>query len=118
LMMPIMFGHHFGLFEEEGFFIKGGVFLSYLLQATYKVPDNSLLLIPDPKKIDNIDEFNRLDFGISLGTGIDWEHVGLELRANWGLRNLNNNPSDIWQYVDTSNEIYSVLYQLSLNVMF
>ena len=113
LMFPFFAGYRFGSSNEIVPFIKGGFYVSRLLKATYKIP-GPFLIATGTERINNIDEFNRWDFGISLSTGLEFEPGSIEFRANWGLRDLNRNPDDIWQYVDTSNPIRSTIYQVAL----
>jgi len=107
LMLPFLVGYRLGSSREISPFLKAGIFMSRLLKANYKVPG-----FLSPTVINNINEFERWDIGISFATGIDVDPGSLELRANWGLRNINKNPDDIWEYVDTTSPIHSVVYQV------
>ena len=118
ILVPVLYGRYFGYEKNGGFFVKGGVFVSRLMRATYKIPDNDALIFPVARSIDNREEFKAWDMGISLGTGYDGRWSGLDIRANWGLKDINYDPDNIWRYVDTSEPIRSIVYQVTWTVRF
>ena len=76
---------------SNNFNIHGGPYISYLAAANVKNMDNN-------GNIEGVDElnaenFNRIDYGVAAGFGIDIDKVTLGARYNYGLREIGKSGS-------------------------
>ena len=77
--IPAVFHINVGSRHRNGVggFILVGPVVDFLLQANSGGADNK-------------SEFNSEDIGIMAGGGIEAYRIGVQVRGNWGLRNVNN----------------------------
>ncbi len=81
LTMPLLATFNLGY---TNFQLKGGVNLSYLLNAKEKYEDT------------NTNIFHRFNMGFALGASYEWRNIILDARYNFGLSNVykrDNKPS-------------------------
>jgi Outer membrane protein beta-barrel domain len=75
-------------------FLCGGGYGAYLLKAT----GVSIVTGEEPSKLDMLDTYERLDYGVLGGAGLIFKLPGLAItvegRYNYGLKNLYLDPGD------------------------
>lgn len=91
LVLPMMLKYN--LTDVNSFYLKGGVFVGYLIKATLTNDLNS----SEFEKVEL--DYKKLDLGFSFGLGKNFElnqnnSIYFEIRENLGL--LNINKSEVW----------------------
>lgn len=81
LEIPALLRVNIGSRTREGarFYGLAGPTLGFRLNATLVDPEGDLDVTPD---------YAAFDFGLLLGGGVEVRRIGVELRLNWGLRQL------------------------------
>jgi hypothetical protein len=84
LTLPVLVRFSFG--NKVKYFINGGPYLGYLLSQTFVIKGDNFKTV----NIDNTSNYNSLDAGISLGTGLQYPiheklYFSSEIRGNLGL---------------------------------
>jgi hypothetical protein len=100
LEIPAVFHINFGSRSRNsagGYVVLGPVFTINLQQELFGT--------------DLSDNFNGADIGLIGGVGVEVYRVGIEVRGNWGFRNINT-EGDI---VDTKNRSFEILGKFAFN---
>lgn len=92
LIIPVLTRFHFG--NKIKFFANAGPYFAYLIKQTEIIDSNNE---SQNSNIDNIDRFNRYDFGVSGGLGFRLSiqnniFMTTEVRHNLGLHNISQLP--------------------------
>jgi hypothetical protein len=82
LELPVMGVFHIG----DVFNVQVGPYISYLTSANIKNMDEDLTIqgVTDLKE----DNFNRLDYGVAAGVGLDFNGFVVGARYNYGLKEV------------------------------
>jgi len=95
--------------DNVKFFVNGGIFLGYLIKQTGVV---------GALEVENTDDFERLDFGPSVGVGLaipvgDKFLISFEPRYNLGLLNISksSNNYDETQRTNSINFLIGFAYR-------
>ncbi|WPP53040.1 porin family protein [Catalinimonas niigatensis] len=80
--IPVLFKYK----PLEAVSLYAGPQLSFLTKGKYKYDRGG-----DNNTIDNRDAFNKVDYGLVVGTGIGWDNLVIDLRYNLGLGNVLGN---------------------------
>lgn len=70
----------------RNFNIHAGPYFAYLIDAQVTNKNNNGTL--DFENTYNNDDFNKFDYGLSGGVGLDFETIGLGIRYNYGLQTV------------------------------
>jgi hypothetical protein len=110
LVMPILL--HYQFTDKNSFFVNGGPFVGYLLNATLTSDLNVPELNAD---VDLSNDYKKLDYGLTVGLGKHFDigsqnSIHLEIRNNLGLAKINKN--DVWNggHVRTNSLSFMVGY--------
>lgn len=110
LVMPILL--HYQFTDKNSFFVNGGPFVGYLLNATLTSDLNVPELNAD---VDLSNDYKKLDYGFTVGLGKHFNigsqnSIHLEIRNNLGLAKINKN--DVWNggHVQTNSLSFMVGY--------
>lgn len=89
LEVPILARFSSAPATKASFHIFGGPSLGFKMRAhgTGDFADNG----DDQDVGDDVETF---DFGLIVGAGVDFSHMTLDARQNWGLSNVNKDPGD------------------------
>ncbi|MDY0780166.1 porin family protein [Tenacibaculum sp. IB213877] len=109
LTVPMLINFKFG--SSNTFFLNGGPFLSYLLNAKSHTQGNVYA--------DESSKFKKTDFGISFGIGKiisldDKNDLIIELRDNYGLIDINSNLYNDFNEVKTNSLNLTVSWSFNL----
>jgi hypothetical protein len=95
LVLPILLQYRFT--DKNSFFVHGGPFVGYLLNATLTSDLNAPEL--DNSDVDLSDDYKKLDYGLTIGLGKNFDignqnSLHVEIRNNLGLAKIN--AIDVW----------------------
>lgn len=116
LIMPVTAQYCFS--DENSFYLNGGIFMGYLLNAKIKYSSDSTLSdFPNSDEIDLNSNLKKFDYGLVVGLGKNFQwgndkNLYLELRENFGLNNISDMNSGFYTDVKTNG------INLVLGVMF
>jgi hypothetical protein len=108
LVLPILLQYRFT--DKNSFFVHGGPFVGYLLNATLTSDLNAPEL--DNSDVDLSDDYKKLDYGLTVGLGKNFDignqnSLHVEIRNNLGLAKIN--ASDVWNGGDVRTNSLSFL---------
>lgn len=89
LEVPALFRINIGARTREGatFYVVVGPVVGLKIKATLLEPDGD-------GDLDVSDGYERFDIGVLAGAGVEAKRIGVEVRANWGLRNIEVDPGE------------------------
>lgn len=100
----------------KNFNIHAGPYVAYLIDAQVtNETDNGTFNFED--NLDN-DDFNKFDYGLSAGVGLDFQSIGIGARYNYGLSTIGKERSfagSNYTFPDGKNSNISVYVALKLN---
>lgn len=108
LVLPILLQYRFT--DKNSFFVQGGPFVGYLLNATLTSDLDAPEL--DNSDVDLSDDYKKLDYGLTIGLGKNFDFgsqnsLHVEIRNNLGLAKIN--ASDVWNGGDVRTNSLSFL---------
>lgn len=108
LVLPILLQYRFT--DQNSFFVHGGPFVGYLLNATLTSDLDAPEL--DNSDVDLSDDYKKLDYGLTIGLGKNFDignqnSLHVEIRNNLGLAKIN--ASDVWNGGDVRTNSLSFL---------
>lgn len=102
--VPLLLEAKFGG-KNTNVFIEGGMTLSFALNGTF---DDGINSKEDIKFGEDPDEINLLDYGLSVGAGVNLDGFRLGLNYNLGLNNLSNRST--YELKNKNVVLYAVLF--------
>ena len=108
LVLPILL--HYRFTAQNSFFVQGGPFVGYLLNATLTSDLDAPEL--DNSDVDLSDDYKKLDYGLTVGLGKNFDigsqnSLHVEIRNNLGLAKIN--AIDVWNVGDVRTNSLSFL---------
>ena len=101
---------------NQNFNIHGGPYVSYLLAGD--VSNESTSPSFDFEKNIDVDDYNRMDAGLTLGAAIDIRKISIGARYSYGMTTIGkerNFANVAYRFPDAKNSVFNIYLALSLN---
>lgn len=102
---------------NENFNLQAGPYAAFMLSGDVKNQSSTSLF--DFEKNINTDDYNRFEFGLCAGAGIDIGAIGLGARYSYGINKVGKESTYLgtttYTFPDAHNGVISLFMTLSLN---